>query len=399
MKYVKLLSALCLSVSAMAFSQDELINKLKNNASQHTNFNFNIIKELGNTPVKNQGSSGTCWSYSGNSFLESEMLKKGQPKIDIAEIFTARNSYLEKAKLYVLNGGAISWGDGGELHDVINMYKKYGAVPQEVYSGLKPGQTLNNFSEMQGKIKVVLDSLVSASQKGKLSDNWLQSVSDILDDYLGKVPQNFTYNGKNYTPKSFAQEVVRINPEDYVELSSYKDYPYYQKFVVPIPDNWSHDSDWNVPMEDLTKTIDYALSKGYTVGWATDVSEPYFSYKNGVAYVPNIDLDHLTPEVRKELFNEPKPDKQITEQMRQNALNSLATTDDHGMHIVGLAKDQNGKEYYVVKNSWGVTNDYQGYIFVTKPYVQYKSTAILVNKNGIPNDLKRKLKPTSNIGL
>lgn len=399
MKVIKFLSIVALSASSLALAQDDLINKLKNNASQHSNFDFTIVKELGNTPVKNQGSSGTCWSYSGNSFIESELIRKGQPKIDIAEIYTARNSYLEKAKLYVLNNGAISWGDGGELHDVINMYKKYGALPQEVYSGLKEGQKLNNFSEMQGKIKPVLDSLVAASQKGKLSDNWLQSVSDILDQYLGKVPQNFMYNGKNYTPQTFAQQVVGINPADYVELSSYKDYPYYQKFVVPIPDNWSHDSAWNVPMTDLTKIIDFALAKGYTVGWATDVSEPYFSYKNGVAYVPNLDLDNLTPEVKKDLFTEPKADKAITEDMRQKALNNLSTTDDHGMHIVGLAKDQNGKEYYVVKNSWGVTNDYQGYIFVTKPYVLYKSTAILVHKNAIPKDIRRKLKPTKEIGL
>ncbi len=205
----------------------------------------------------------------------------GKKPVDLAEIFTARNSYHDKAKLYVLNNGAISWGDGGELHDVINMYKKYGAVPQDVYTGLKAGQTTNNFKEMQGKLKPVLDSLVQASSKGKLTDNWMDSVDAILDEYLGKVPANFTYEGKNYTPKTFAKEVVGINPEDYVELSSYKDYPYYQKFVVPIPDNWSHDSDWNVPMKDLTSIIDNAVTKGYSVGWATDVSEPYFSYKNG----------------------------------------------------------------------------------------------------------------------
>ncbi|MGO4710916.1 aminopeptidase C [Chryseobacterium sp. 2TAF14] len=388
-RFASLLFVLC--AGSMMFAQDDLINKLKSNQSQNANFQFTTLKDVGATSVKNQGSSGTCWSYSGNSFLESEMQRMGKKPVDLAEIFTARNSYHDKAKLYVLNNGAISWGDGGELHDVVNMYKKYGAVPQDVYTGLKAGQTLNNFKEMQGKLKPVLDSLVEASSK--------DSVDAILDEYLGKVPANFTYEGKNYTPKTFAKEVVGINPEDYVELSSYKDYPYYQKFVVPIPDNWSHDSDWNIPMNELTAIIDNAVNKGYSVGWATDVSEPYFSYKNGVAYVPDVDLDKITPEVKKDLFTQPKKDKTITEDMRQKALNNLSTTDDHGMHIVGLAKDQSGKEYYMVKNSWGVTNDFDGYLYVTKPYVEYKSTAILVHKNAIPKNIRKQLKPSKSIGL
>ena len=388
-----------LTAGSMMFAQDDLINKLKSNQSQNANFQFTTIHDVGATSVKNQGSSGTCWSYSGNSFLESEMQRMGKKPVDLAEIFTARNSYHDKAKLYVLNGGAISWGDGGELHDVINMYKKYGAVPQEVYTGLKPGQNLNNFKEMQAELKPVLDSLVQASSKSKLTDNWMTSVDAVLDKYLGKVPANFAYEGKNYTPKTFAKEVVGINPEDYVEISSYKDYPYFQRFVVPIPDNWSHDTNWNVPMKDLTAIIDNAVAKGYSVGWATDVSEPYFSYKNGVAYVPDINLDQITPENKKDLFTEPKKDKMITEDMRQAGLNNLSTTDDHGMHIVGLAKDQSGKEYYMVKNSWGVTNDYQGYIYVTRPYVEYKSTAILVHKDALPKAIKKQLKPTKSIGL
>ncbi|WP_294251380.1 C1 family peptidase [uncultured Chryseobacterium sp.] len=388
-----------LSAGSMMFAQDDLINKIKNNQSQHANFQFTTLKDVGATSVKNQGSSGTCWSYSGNSFLESEMQRMGKKPVDLAEIFTARNSYHDKAKLYVLNNGAISWGDGGELHDVINMYKKYGAVPQEAYTGLQQGQTLNNFTAMQEKLKPVLDSLVQAGSKGKLSDNWMSPVDAILDQYLGKIPADFTYEGKSYTPKTFAKEVVGINPDDYVELSSYKDYPYFQKFVVPIPDNWSHDSDWNVPMKDLTAIIDNAVSKGYSVGWATDVTEPYFSYKNGVAYVPDTNLDLITKDNKETFFTEPKKDKTITEEMRQQALNNLSTTDDHGMHIVGLAKDQSGKEYYMVKNSWGITNDFNGYIYVTRPYVEYKSTALLVHKDALPKNIRKQLKPTKNIGL
>ncbi|AQX07424.1 aminopeptidase [Elizabethkingia ursingii] len=387
-----------LTAGSMAFAQDNLVNSLKNNQSENPDFKFTVVKELGNTSIKNQGSSGTCWSYSGNSFLESEMIRMGKPAVDLAEIFTARNAYHDKAKQYVLFGGAISWGDGGELHDVINMYKKYGAVPQEVYSGLQAGQTKNNFGEMQSVIKSMLDAYVKNPQ-GKLSANWLTNVDNVLDSYLGEYPKEFTYKGKRYTPQTFAKDVVGINPDDYVELTSYKDYPYYQRFVAPIPDNWSHDSMWNIPMDDLTKIVDNAVDKGYTVGWATDVSEPYFSYKNGVAYVPDVDLNNIDAQTKANLFKGPRPDKKITEDMRQEALNNLTTTDDHGMQIVGLAKDQTGKEYYMVKNSWGVTNDYQGYLYVTRPYVQYKSTGILVHKNAIPKDILNKLKPNTNIGL
>lgn len=387
-----------MSCGVLFSAQDNLVNSLKNNKSENPDFQFTTIKRNDVTSVKNQGSSGTCWSYSGNSFLESEMIRMGKQPVDIAEIYTARQVYRDKAKLYVLNGGSLEWGEGGALHDVINMYKKYGAVPQEAYTGLLHGATRNNFKEMSAVIKNMLDAYVK-NPAGKLSPNWLSNIDNVLDSYLGKYPESFFYNGKRHTPQTFAKEVIGINPENYVGISSYKDYPYYQRFVLPVPDNWSHDTNWNVPMEELTKIIDNAIQKGFTVGWATDVSEPYFSYKNGVAYVPDLDLDNISDEQRADLFKGPKPDKKITEDMRQLGLNNLTTTDDHGMQIVGLAKDQTGKEYYIVKNSWGETNDYQGYIYVTKPYVQFKSTAILVHKDAIPTEILKKLKPTTNIGF
>jgi len=396
MKKRNFLLLFAFAIGNLIFAQDDLVNKLKNNQSENPNFQFTVIKELGNTSIKDQGSSGTCWSYSGNSFLESEMLRIGKPVVDLAEIFTARNVYLEKAKLYVLYGGSNSWGEGAELHDVINMYRKYGAVPQEVYTGLRFGQTRNDFKEMSAVIKGMLDAYV---KQKKLSPDWLKNIESVLDRYLGEYPKEFTYKGKKYTPITFAKEIVGLNPDDYVELTSYKDYPYYKRFVPPIADNWSHESMWNVPMEDLTTIIDNAINKGYTVGWATDVSEPYFSYKNGVAYVPNIDLNSIDAKVKENLFKGPKPEKKITEDLRQQGLNDLTTTDDHGMHIVGLAKDQNGKEYYIVKNSWGVTNDYEGYLYVTKAFVQFKSTSILVHKNAIPKNITKNLKPKTDIGI
>lgn len=392
-------SLIALSFGACLFAQDNLVNSLKNNHSENPDFKFTIIKENGATSVKDQGSSGTCWSYSGNSFLESEMIRMEKQPIDLAEIFTARMSYHDKAKLYVLNNGTgITWGEGGALHDVINMFRKYGIVPQETYTGLVNGQTRNNFAEMSEVIKEMLNVYAKNPSK-KLSANWLDNIDSMLDAYLGKIPETFTYNNKKHTPKTFAKEVVGINPDDYVEISSYKDYPYYKPFVLPVPDNWSHDRVWNVPMEELTTIIDYAIKNGYTVGWATDVSEPYFSYKNGIAYVPNINLNNIDAETKANLFNGPKPDKVITEDMRQDALNNLTTTDDHGMQITGLAKDQTGKEYYIVKNSWGSTNDYKGYLYATKPYVQFKSTAILVHKDGIPKDILKKLKVSNSPSL
>ena len=224
-------SLIALSFGASLFAQDNLVNSLKNNHSENPDFKFTIIKENGATSVKDQGSSGTCWSYSGNSFLESEMIRMGKQPIDLAEIFTARMSYHDKAKLYVLNNGTgITWGEGGALHDVINMFRKYGIVPQETYTGLVNGQTRNNFAEMSEVIKEMLNVYAKNPSK-KLSANWLDNIDSMLDAYLGKIPETFTYNNKKYTPKTFAKEVVGINPDDYVEISSYKDYPYYKPFV------------------------------------------------------------------------------------------------------------------------------------------------------------------------
>ncbi|MCB0700960.1 MAG: aminopeptidase, partial [Chitinophagaceae bacterium] len=209
---------------------------------------------------------------------------------------------------------------------------------------------------------------------------------------LGPVPETFTYKGKMYTPKTFARDIVGIQPDDYIEFSSFNYQPYYEKTMLMVPDNWSFDKVYNIKMNDMTTIIDNALKNGYTVAWATDVSEKYFSWKNGVAFVPEQEWDDMDDSTRKDLFNGPKNDRRITEEMRQEAFDNYTTTDDHGMHIVGLAKDQNGKEYYIVKNSWGDKNDYKGYIYVTKPYVQYKTTAFLVHKGAVPKSILSKFK-------
>ncbi|PXY38825.1 aminopeptidase [Flavobacterium cheongpyeongense] len=391
MKSVMAASIFFLGVSS-CFAQDILVNSLKLNASDKSkeNFKFTEVINLGTTSVKLQGSSGTCWSYSTNSFLESEMIRLGKQPVELSQIFSARNVYVEKGKNYVRMHGAVTLGDGGSLHDVINMYKKYGTVPREVYTGLNYGTDKNKFAEMAALIEGVLTAVVK-NPNGELTPSWEKAYAAVIDSYLGKVPDNFAYKGKNYTPQSFAKEVVGINPDEYVEMSSFTSAPYYQKTLLAVPDNWSFDQVYNVKVNDMTDVIDNALKRGYTVAWATDVSEKSFSWKNGVAYVSTKKYDDMTAEEKADMFNGPKTEPEITAEMRQAAFDNYQTTDDHGMHIIGLAKDQTGKEYYIVKNSWGETNDYKGFLFVTKNFVKYKTTALMVNKGGIPAEIAKKL--------
>ncbi len=381
----------CFVVTSFVFAQDNLVNALKSNASENSKetFKFTEVINLENTPVKNQGSSGTCWSYSGNSFIESEMIRLGKKPIELSQIFTARNAYVEKGKMYVRMHGAVTLGDGGAFHDVMNMYRKYGAVPQSVYTGLNYGTDKNKFAEMSAIMEAMLAAVVK-NPNGELTPNWINAYSAVIDSYLGQYPSSFQYNGKKYTPQSFAKEVVGVNANDYIEVSSLMEYPYYTKFTLLVPDNWAFDQVYNVKMNELTSSIDYALKNGFTVAWAGDVSEKGFSWKNGVAFVPEKKFDDLSADEKANLFNGPKNEMVVTEEMRQKAFDNYSTTDDHGMHIVGLTKDQNGKEYYVVKNSWGTTNDYKGYLYMSKEFVKYKTTAILLHKDALPKDIASK---------
>jgi bleomycin hydrolase len=385
--------ATSLIVSASSFAQDNLVNSLKINASEKSKeaFKFTDVVNIENTSIKNQGSSGTCWSYSANSFLESEMIKMGKKPVELSQIFSARNAYVEKGRNYVRMHGAVTLGDGGAFHDVMNMYRKYGAVPQSVYTGLNYGTDKNKFGEMAALGEALLAAVVK-NPNGELTPNWEKAYTAVIDSYLGQTPKSFDYNGKKYTPESFAKEVVGINADDYIEISSLQEYPYYSKFVLMVPDNWAFDQVYNVKINELTDVIDNALKSGYSVAWGGDVSEKTFSWKNGVAFVPEKKMEDMTPEEKADLFNGPKKEPVVTEEMRQKAFDNYTTTDDHGMHIVGLSKDQNGKEYYIVKNSWGTTNDYKGYLYMTKEFVKYKTTDIMLNKKALSPDMAKKLK-------
>lgn len=387
MKPLWLAAGLMLSITA-GFAQDNLVNSLKNNQSANSanSFTFTPVINAEATSVKNQKSSGTCWSYSTNSFLESEMIRMGKKPVDLADLFTARNAYVEKGINYVRMHGALTLGDGGACHDVTNMFAKYGALPQEVYNGNDYGSPGSS-----DKMNKLTEAILKKAVTGKFDPAWKAKYIATIDSCMGAVPEKFTYEGKEYTPKTFAKEVVGINPADYVELSSFTTSPYYEKAVLMVPDNWSFDQVYNVQMNDITNIIDHALKNGFTVAWATDVSEKGFSWKNGVAYVPQNDFDSMSAEEKRAMFNGPKPEKEITVELRQAAFDDYETTDDHGMQITGMAKDQAGKEYYIVKNSWGATNDYKGYLYVTKNFVKYKTTAFLLHKNGIPSDLRKKM--------
>lgn len=392
MKSIGLLLFSCLIITATAWGQDDLINKLKDNKTEGSKeaYVFTPVLNVEATSVKNQGSSGTCWSYSSNSFLESEMIRMGKKPVDLADIYTARCSYIDKADMYVRMNGAVTLGDGGEAHDVINMLRKYGALPQEAYEGLNYGTSKNKFGEMQAMVKAMLEALIK-NPNGQLTPVWKKAITATIDTYLGEVPKEFTYNGKKYTPMTFSKEVVGINADDYVEVLNYNDKPLYQKTMMIVPDNWALQDAYNVSMDDLTSIVDNALKTGYSIVWATDVSEKYFSWKNGVAYVPVKEFADMSDDEKKTMFEGPKPERSITKEMRQEAFDNYTTTDDHGMQITGIATDQNGREYYIVKNSWGESNDYKGYLYVSKNFVKYKTTALLLHKDGLPKDIKSKL--------
>lgn len=380
-----------ISCSIHAFAQDNLLDVLKNNKSDSAKkFVFTNQIYLDNSEVKNQGSSGTCWSYSSMSFLESEMLRMKKPYVDLSEIYIARCAYIERAINYVRMHGAAGWGDGAELHDALLVLKKYGAMPQEAYTGLNYGTTKNKFGEMQAGLEGFLKGIIE-NKNGKLTKNWLPAFTAAMDSYLGKVPEDFMYNGKKYTPQSFAKEVVGINADDYVNIGSFSYEPYYKQVFLPVPDNWSYQSVFNVPMEDLSRITGYALTKGYSVAWATDVSEKYFSWKNGVAIVPVKEYEDMDDTEKSKIFAGPQPEREITEALRAEAFNNYTTTDDHGMHIVGTTKDQDGKTYFIVKNSWGDKNDYKGYLNVSRAFFDYKTIAIVVHKSALPNDILKKL--------
>jgi len=375
----------------------------QNNTAKADTFQFTTVKALPITAVKNQASSGTCWAFSGIGFIESELLRMGKGDYDLSEMFVVSKNYSEKAQKFVRMHGATNFGPGGSFADVLDCIKDYGIVPDQAQTGLNYGDTLHRHGELDQLLKAYVDVIIKDPNR-KLSTAWFNGFNGILNAYLGECPETFTYNGKQYTPQSFVK-FLGINPDDYVSITSFTHHPFYTAFPIEIPDNWRWAYSYNVPMNELIQIIDNSIDKGYTVAWASDVSERGFSRK-GVAVVPDAKATEgpgsdqarwlgLTPAERESRINSlsgPVPEKTITQEMRQEGFNDYETTDDHGMLIYGIAQDQNGTRYYMIKNSWGVENPYKGTWYISLPFVQYKTLSIVVNKNVLSKELKEKLK-------
>lgn len=351
-------------------------------------FVFTELIRLESTTVKNQGASNTCWSYTGNSFLESEMIRMGRDPVAISPLYTVRKAYLERARNYLRLHGGLKLNEGGQLHDVMQILRMHGAMPRAAYTGIKAGKSSSNFKGLRAALNSSLSSMVKSRE---LKRSWERDVELLMDDYLGKVPVNFVYKDKSYTARSFADQVIGIDPDQYIHIASVTTAPYYKSFVFLIPDNWSFSQFFNLPMEELTIVIDQALKNGFTVACTVDISEPGFSWPYGIAYVPQKSTSEMTEEEKKTQFIRPQPERRVDAMERQSAFDAWQTTDDHALHIIGIVKDQNGKEYYITKNSWGRGNAFQGFVYLTKEYVRYKSTALMLHKDALEPSLKNKL--------
>lgn len=376
-------------------AQDTLTNR------PGSSYEFKSIYNAEATGVQDQCRTGTCWSYSTLSFLESELLRTGKGSHNLSEMYIVRCAYIERAITYIRMNGKHQFDQGGEFHDIQAIVKKYGILPEEVYKGLNYGEEKHNHNEMVAMLQGMLDKLKDNPQ-GKLTPSWIPAVTAVVDAYLGAVPEKFTYRGKEYTPQSFAAS-LDLNMDDYVVITSFTHHDYYKPFAIEVPDNWAMASAYNVTLDELISTMNHSLEKGFTLGWAADVSEKGFSFYDGLGIVPENDTMVKQKSRDNKFFNDaggaragygfshPITEKQITAMNRQQAFDEQTTTDDHGMHITGLVKDQNGQNYYVVKNSWGTANYLKGYLYVSENYARYKTIAVIMHKDALSKELKKKL--------
>ncbi|MBR4547061.1 MAG: aminopeptidase [Paludibacteraceae bacterium] len=364
---------------------------------------FTTIDSVGITPVKDQNRSGTCWCFSTIGFLESEILRTKGIELDLSEMFIVNHNMLDRATYFVRQYGEGSqYAPGGSAYDVLYCMEHYGLVTQDAMPGIRYGDTLPNHTEVDAICKGFLSGITGGKVK-KLSPVWREAFQAIWDTYLGKCPETFSYNGKTYTPLEF-KEWLGLKESDYVSLTSYTHHPFYTRFALEVPDNWRMDQMYNVPMDEMMQIIDNAIRHGYTLAWGADVSETGFTRK-GIGVMPDADhgaditgsdaakwLGLSADDKRKELTKKPLPEVEVTQEMRQKAYDNWETTDDHGMQIFGIAKDQNGKEYYMVKNSWGTAkSDYKGIWYVSRAFMAYKTNNIVVHKDAIPKDIRKKL--------
>ncbi len=366
--------------------------------NEEKGYQFETIYDIPTTSVKDQNRSGTCWSFSGVSFLESEMIRIGKEPIDLSEMFIVHHCYADKAMKYARLHGHLNFSPGGAFHDVLYVLKNYGALPESVYGGLAYGEDNHVHGEMDNVLKTYMDGVIQNKNK-QLSTAWFHGLKGVLNSYMGQIPSEFEYEGKKYSPKKFADEVIGLDADDYIQVSSFTHHPFYEPFVIEVPDNWLWGEVYNVKLDEMMDIINNSLDQGYTIGWATDVSERGFSHRQGVAIVPLEDIkemddtersrwEEMTEDERQKqlyAFDGPVVEKDISQEMRQNGFDNFQTTDDHGMHIVGMVKDQEGKVYYKVKNSWNTNNEYDGYLYASESFVKLKTISIMVHKDMVKN--------------
>ncbi|WP_339831829.1 C1 family peptidase [uncultured Altibacter sp.] len=349
-------------------------------------YQFTEIIDLETTPVISQGRTGTCWSFSTSSFLESEIMRRTGKQIDLSEMYTVRNTYPLKAENFVMRQGKAQFSEGGLAHDVINSVAMYGLVPNEAYSGLFPSEENHNHAELVAVLEAMVKTYVDNPGRS-LSPNWKKAVASVLDVYLGKNPETFTYEGKQYTPKSFLA-MTTLEPKEYVTITSFTHAPFYTEFVLNIPDNWSNGTMYNVPLDEMMATIDNALEEGFSVELDCDVSERTFSSKDGVAVMPKDSENNI------KALQGIYPEAFVNQEFRQQEFENYSTTDDHLMHITGMLRDQNGTKYYKVKNSWGTDesrNANGGYVYFSEAYMRLKAISIMVHKDAVPKNTSKKL--------
>lgn len=395
--FIAAIAALCTT----AFAQNDSTKVKKDTAE---GWQFTTVDSVPITRVKDQHRSGTCWAFSTLGFLESEVLRIKGKEIEFSPMYVVSKTLIDRATYCVRMYNEPKFAEGGSAYDVIYCMQHYGLVPKSAMPGIRYGwteaDTLPVFSELSAVAKGYLGGL---TKQKKLSPVWREGLQAIYDTYLGKCPEEFEYEGKKYTPASFVKS-LGLNAEDYVSITSYTHHPFYERFALEVPDNWRMDQMYNVPMEEMMRIIDNAISNGYTLAWGADVSEIGFTRK-GIGVVPNDEkgaditgsdmakwVGMTKDKQKEELTKKPLPEKTITQQMRQDAYDNWETTDDHGMQIFGTAKDQNGKRYYMVKNSWGtMKSDYKGIWYISEAFMQYKTNDVLVHKNAIPKDIRKKL--------